>query len=630
MKGGISPVDRLWISLFITICAFAAAPAGAWATGGDSVQIAVLAGAPDGGPQLVAQAAEGIEIRSIAVSGLNQLDESVVITGLTIKTGDILVGNATKKLNDAAEALYNTGWFRTKPELSLDSLGEGAVLRVGVEENPVYRGAQLTGNTLFSTERLLEELEGKVAADGVRTGARLTMGQVISARKLVDGIDGILTIYQDAGYIGAGVDNYSIVTAGEDEGMVLVMLSEGIIDEVLISGLESTRESIVKSQVTHLHPGMILQRADVERDLNQVYNTGLFDSVVPNLEPSLKQGHVRVVIQVEEAPTGQAGFGLGYSTVNGLQGSVSYSERNLFGRGKQIGTTLTFSNSKPGFELSYTDPYGHGRSFWGVGLYSVNDRQQRDPGTAYESELDIDKLGANVFWGQKLNDFDSYQLSFGIADYDYRIRKGDPFAGYDPWQRARLSSEGQTRKLGLAFSHDTRDNVFTTTQGFLGKATGELAGFGGDFSFNKWTLETREFFKLGMGTMGFRQQLGMATGEVPIYEQFRRGGVMSIRGISEDQLTGTHSFLSNFEYRVPITDMFGAVAFWDTGWAGDSFSDMEAAAGAGVGVRIKIPQLGLGAVRLDYGIELYGDDATDAMGQEKRNSRFHFFLGEMF
>jgi outer membrane protein insertion porin family len=623
MKGGSSPVDKLWILLLITCGAFlTVAPAASFAADQQAVAVNLLPAAAGEHAQVVAQARDGIEIKSIAITGLEHLDESAVLTGLTIKTGDVIVLNATKKLNDAAEALYNTGWFRSKPLLSLGGAGDGAILEVEVEENPPYRGARITGNTLFSTERLLQEIEGTVGADGQLTGAKLIKGEVINSRKLFEGIDGIMAVYQDAGYIGAGVTNPTIIFAGEDMGMVEIPVTEGIVDEVVVTGLNKTKESVVTSQITHLQSGTVLERSRLERDLNQIYNTGLFESVVPNLEPSLKPGHVRVVIQVEEAPTGQAGFGLGYSTVNGLQGSVSYREKNLFGRGKQIGATVTFSNSDPGFDISYTDPYGQGGSFWGVGLYSVNERQQRNPGTTYESELNVDKAGANVFWGQKLNDYDSYQLSFGVADYDYEITRGDPFQGTDVRQRARLSAEGQTRKLGASFSHDTRDNIFETNRGYLGRVSTEFAGFGGDFAFNKWILESREFFEVGPGTLGFRQQLGLANGDVPIYEEFRHGGVNSIRGVSEDLITGTHALLSNTEYRIPLSRMFSAVAFLDAGWAGSSFSDMDNAAGAGVGARIKIPALGLGAVRLDYGVELAGEEGT--------NKRFHFFLGEMF
>jgi outer membrane protein assembly factor BamA len=117
----------------------------------------------------------------------------------------------------------------------------------------------------------------------------------------------------------------------------------------------------------------------------------------------------------------------------------------------------------------------------------------------------------------------------GVADYDYEIVRGDPFQGTDPRLRARLSAEGQTRKLGTSFSHDTRDNIFETSRGFLGRVSTEFAGFGGDFSFNKWILESREFFEVGPGTLGFRQQLGFANGDADLRGIARRRN--SIRGV---------------------------------------------------------------------------------------------------
>lgn len=564
-----------------------------------------------------------IEIRSISVTGLNHLDRNIVLAGLTIKAGDVIVGNMTAKLNDAAEALYDTGWFRGKPVLGLDSeLGGGAVLNVEVLENPTYKGARISGNTLFSTERLLQEIEGKPGPDGALEGAMLVKGEVINMRKFVSAIDGMLNVYNQAGYIAVGVQDYSVTWGGPDEGMVDVKLAEGLVEEIIITGLTGTKESVVRGQITHVREGRILMREDLERDLAQLNNTGLFENVMPDIQPSLKEGYVKVLLEVTETTTGQAGFGLGYSTLNGLQGSVTYNERNLFKTGKQLGASVTFSGNQPSFDLSFADPYYTDNSFWSVGIFSSHYLHRRNVNLPYESELKVDTKGANVGYGQHLNDFDSWQATFGVTDYDYRIRKGDPFYGYNEKERERLSASGETRKLGLTFTRDTRDNQFSSHSGYLGRMTGEVAGFGGDFNFNKWTAEGREFYRAGRGTLGFRQRLGMANGDVPIYEEYSYGGVNSIRGLSEDIITGTKSLLLNSEYRYPINDTFGIVGFVDSGWAGETFSDLDHALGAGVGARIKLKMLGLGAVRLDYGWELAGEQGS--------GSRFHFFLGEMF
>lgn len=563
------------------------------------------------------------EIRSIVINGLQRLDESVVLTGLTIKAGDVIVGNLTAKLNDAAQALFDTGWFRGKPVLDLQTAaGGGLDLVVEVLENPVYKGAKISGNTLYTTERLLRELEGYPGADGTVQGAKLVKGQVINMRKFAAALDGILQVYNQGGYVAAGILDYGVMWGGPDEGMVDVKIAEGIVEEVIITGLSNTKEGVVRGQLTHIRQGRVLERDDMERDMSQLYNTGLFEDIQPDVQPSLKEGYVKVVLALTETTTGQAGFGLGYSTLNGLQGSVSYNERNLFGTGKQLNAMVTFSRSQPGFDISFADPYYTDNSFWNVGLFSTHYLHQRNVNTPYESELKVDTKGASLGYGRRLSDYDTWQTTFGVTDYNYNIRKGDPFYGYTQAERERLSAQGQTRKLGLTYAHDTRDNQFSSTQGYLAKITGELAGFGGDFNFNKWTTEGREFFQAGRGTLAFRQRLGLANGDVPIYEEYSIGGVNSIRGLSEDILTGTHSLLLNSEYRYPINDTFGLVGFLDSGWAGQSFSGMDHAMGAGVGARIRLKMLGLGAVRLDYGWELAGEPGSGA--------RFHFFLGEMF
>ena len=563
------------------------------------------------------------EVRGITVKGLIHLDESVVLTGLTIKKGDVIVGNLTAKLNDAADALYDTGWFRGKPVLDLHAApGGGVTLEVQVLENPVYKGARITGNSLISTERLLQEIEGKPGPDGKLQGARLVKGEVINMRKFVAAVDGMITAYNQAGYVAAGALDYSVTLMGEDEGMVDVKLAEGLVEEVIITGLNATKESVVRGQITHIRQGQVLTRDALEHDMSQLYNTGLFENVQPDVQPSLKEGYVKVLLTVNETTTGQAGLGLGYSTINGLQGSVSYNEKNLFGTGKQLGAVLTFSANQPGFDISFADPYYTDNSFWSVGVFSSHYLHQRNVNQPYESELKVNTKGANIGYGQHLNDYNSWQASFGVTNYDYTIRKGDPFYGYSERERQRLSASGETRKLGLTLSRDTRDNQFTTTSGYLSKITGEVAGFGGDFNFNKWTAEGREFYRAGHGTVGFRQRIGVANGDVPIYEQYSIGGVNSIRGLSEDVISGTHLVLLNSEYRYPINKTFGLVGFIDSGWAGETFSSMDQATGAGIGARIRLKMLGLGAVRLDYGWPLAG-------GQNE-NSKFHFFLGEMF
>jgi outer membrane protein insertion porin family len=569
-----------------------------------------------------AQTDEDIQIRDVTISGLEYLDESVVLSSLTIRPGDILVGNYTEKLSEASQALFESGWFQSKPELTLEDAGPGsAVLNVAVIENPLYGGAHITGSTLFSEDRLLMEIEGPADETGQRSGGLLVPGEVVNSNRVVEAYERIIDVYKAAGYVSVSGQPF-LAKSEEGLGIVEIPLTEGTVDEIIITGNDKTSESVIRSQIKHVTPGQMLREEDIMDDLNAIYNTGLFDAVTPSVEPGLEAGKMKLVFNVEEAATGQAGVGLGYSTVNGLQGTLSYAEKNLLGDGKAINAQLIFSRNQPGFEINVADPYAGDDSFWSAGIFNLHSRQQRFPGQPYESEIEIDTKGVNVAYGQHISETDSWQTAFTVTDYDYDIRKGDPFRGLTARQRARLSAEGETRKLGLSYLHDTRDNKFDTKNGYMAQATGEFAGFGGDFAFNKYTLEAREFTPVGPGTFAMRQRLGTSTGTLPIYEEFRLGGVNSIRGISEDALTGSSSLLTNFEYRYQLNKMFGVVGFVDAGWAGESLSSMDHALGAGLGARIKVRALGIGAVRLDYGWALAGPNES--------GSRFHFFLGEMF
>ena len=95
-----------------------------------------------------------------------------------------------------------------------------------------------------------------------------------------------------------------------------------------------------------------------------------------------------------------------------------------------------------------------------------------------------------------------------------------------------------------------------------------------------------------------------------------------MRGIDEDTLTGSKSVLINTEFRYAIDKKktFVLALFSDMGWAGESFDNLDGEQSAGVGIHFQIPQLGFGAIRLDYGWQLTGD----------RDELLHFGIGEMF
>ena len=555
--------------------------------------------------------AQGITINSIQIIGLENLDEKVVLDTLTIKAGQTITTNVMTELDNNSRALYDTGFFLEPPKLSLDYYEEKTILVVEVVENPLYKGIVITGNTIYPTEELAPLVT-------------LKPGEVINIRQLEKNIaDAILSKYQNDGYIGAYVVDFGIVTTGDERGTVYLTIGEGVVDDYAFEGNEKTKDSLLRMILgRRIQTGEALKRGDLEKAMQDFYNLGIFEKVEPGIEPSAKPGNIILKVTVVELPTGSAGVGLGYSTVNGLQGSISFSEKNFQGRAQSVSALVVFSQNNPGFELSYSNPYINQKDYLSTSLYDLNYRQQRNPGTPIESEVDVDSTGGSINFGRRFSDEVSGSLGIGMVDYDFQVIKGDPFAGFGAERRARLEQAGQTRSISLGLNFDTRDNIYFSTKGGLISVSAQIAGFGGDFDFRKYVVDLRHFIPQGnKRTVGARARIGLAEGEVPIFEEFRLGGVFSVRGLPEDALVGTKSLLLNAEYRMPIDKegtFIGAI-FADWASVGESFSEMKTGYGAGIGIRFRVPALGLGAIRLDLGWNL-----------KDGGSRLHFGIGEMF
>jgi outer membrane protein insertion porin family len=130
--------------------------------------------------------------------------------------------------------------------------------------------------------------------------------------------------------------------------------------------------------------------------------------------------------------------------------------------------------------------------------------------------------------------------------------------------------------------------------------TAEFAGkgLGGDFDFNKYSAESRNYFKVGHAqVVAVRGMVGYADGKMPDSGRFAVGGADSLRGYRDDQFKGNRMLAASAEYRFPIVSKVEGVVFSDIGkaWQGEyKLNDLEAS--VGVGVRVSTP---IGPIRLD-------------------------------
>ena len=190
----------------------------------------------------------------------------------------------------------------------------------------------------------------------------------------------------------------------------------------------------------------------------------------------------------------------------------------------------------------------------------------------------------------------------------------------DEGQQWRDDNFGTTRSIQWQHVTDTRDNIYNPTIGDKSVIDLELGGIlGGDFTFQKLSIDNQHFFKAGDHNQvwAWRGAYGWGRGDMTEFNQFRVGGQGTLRGYRDDQFRGNRMFLATLEYRFPLGKTIQGVVFTDWGGAWNSRffprgADIKGS--LGLGLSLNTP---FGAFRLDY-------------GRGKQGGRFHFSIGGGF
>ena len=120
---------------------------------------------------------------------------------------------------------------------------------------------------------------------------------------------------------------------------------------------------------------------------------------------------------------------------------------------------------------------------------------------------------------------------------------------------------------GIAFSWDTRDNIFFPGRGSFHQLEYTVFGglLGGGFAYQRALLDLRTFIPLGNSVFGI-QVYGMAVGGTPPFWRLALlGGDFIMRGYYLGRYRDNVTIASQAEYRVMILGPFGAAAFLGAG-----------------------------------------------------------------
>lgn len=545
---------------------------------------------------------EGQTVVETVFDGTSALTEGTAKAAISMKAGDMFT---VKGLEADRDKIYNTGYFYGIYP-SFEKVPEGVVVTYHVLENPVLKGISLSGNTVENTETL----------QGLIT---MKTGEILNSRELNKDVMAIQEQYRRDGYILAKITDMNI----DKNGILTLKVNEGILEGYKVKGNTKTKERVILREMRQ-KPGEPFNSKLARRSMQRVYNLGFFEDVNIKMNPGVDPNAVVMELDVTEKRTGSFGIGAGYSSEDGVVGMVSIGDTNFRGTGDAISLSYETSGDDTdahGYTFSYRRPWLDSKET--VGTFRIYNRTYEYDD--YDESGDLKETymrkysGGELTFGRPVSEYSTNYLTLRNCKDSYVKHVDDGNLGdrstpaYEGWRRDNF---GTTRSVTFEHVTDTRDNVYNPMSGSRLSLSGEFAGFGGDFDFQKYTVDGQRYIRAGRSQVfALRARYGVGTGDISEFNQYRIGGQGSLRGYREDQFRGDREFLGTVEYRFPVVKKVQGALFTDWGGAWDSgLTPDDLHASVGVGISLTTP---IGPLRFDYG---WGEDG----------GRVHFNVGSTF
>ena len=536
----------------------------------------------------------GKNVAFVDVAGTVNIKPEDVLAATRLKPGDLWTPD---KVRQDLRLIYELGIF-SDVTADFTAIPEGVKVVYNVKENPVLKGIVIQGNQKVAKEKLLPLVT-------VKTGA------VLNSKTVATNLRAIEEYYKGQGYILAktGDVNFS------PDGILIVKINEGIVEDIVVKGNTRTKTHVVTREM-RTKKGQPFNTKDARRSMQKLYNLGFFEDVNLKLQPGKTPGGTVLEVTVVEQKTGTFSIGGGYSASDGLIGIINVGDKNFRGTGDNVNVHWEFggkASSSGNYSVSYQKPW-------------IDSKQTSLGFTVYNMVAQYNDYDANgddkATYNRRYRGFDM-TLGRPVNDYlSHFITLKNRWDEYVEWVSGQTYSDayikdnfGLTRSIILSRVFDSRDSNTNPSTGSRYSLSGEFAGFGGDFNFNKYAAELRHYWKVGKSqVVAAKGMMGYGTGHIPYMQQFTAGGIDTLRGYRDDQFRGNRLFTTTFEYRFPIVKRVQAAFFVDFGnaWQSDSFDLIkDIKAGYGFGISVVSP---FGPLRIDYAIGNQGGRAHFSFG----------------
>lgn len=509
---------------------------------------------------------------------------------------------------------------------------------ITVEEGPQYA---------FGDVEVVSSLSD-VDPDALYSVVRTRPGKRYSALRVEQSIEDITIRLAEQGYAFAQVRPRGLRDYDTNTISLIYYIEEGpraYVERINIIGNDRTREYVIRREFD-LAEGDAFNRTLLDKAERRLKNLNYFENVRISTSQGSAPDRVIVNVEVEEKPTGEISFGVGYSTSDGVIGDISLTEKNFLGRGQFVRLAVGGGADTQTYEFAFVEPFFLGRR---IALDLDVYRRVRDANDF--RSFDSDTTGGGFGFTLPLREEElRLRLFYKIfeeqnSDSNNQATNISNCPASSGLSRAVCDSLGTflTSIAGYEFIYNTLDRNLDPSDGYFASFGQEFAGVGGDSNYIKTTAEARAYQEIlpDLGVVGsVRVQGGhiqaLGSERLRVSEQFMVGGNI-IRGfenqgigprdrVTGDALGGRVYVAGTVETTFPFPlipqelGLTGAV-FADAGslWSADDdlvavnggsgsvvSNDFDLRTSVGAGLRWRSP---FGPLRMDFAYPVVKNDA---------------------
>jgi len=468
------------------------------------------------------------------------------------------------------------------------------------ETERLYKGIPLlikkiiiTGSTIFP-QKDLDSIAKKFVTP--EEGSELTLSDLERLRDL------ITLRYIKKGYITSGAVIESI-----RDGVVVIQIYEGVLDDVNVKTDGRLRERYIKNRLRLGEKGVV-NKEKIAEVLQILQQNPRIRQIKAELKPGEERGHAVLDVNVFEAKPYRITFqfdNIEPPSVGSLRWLFNFSHLNISGYGDSLNGVVRYTKGLRGLFAKYEVPLNARGTTMDLHADLSSADVIEEPFEALDIEGESETYGFTItqqlyhYLTTKSDHwFDFFLIGEKRRSQSFLFKQGFPFT-------EGASEEGESKvtvlRIGQNWTYRTGKQAFAIRNTFsigldLFDATINDNSDIADGKFWVYLVQAqyawRFPFQGKIGQLVARGDVQLADSSLLSLEKIGVGGFGSVRGYRQNEFVRDNALIGSVELRIPVYDYkssrFELAPFFDIGraWNENAASDeIETVSGAGLGLR---------------------------------------------